>query len=316
MPSNLMTPTHVANNIMDEADSIGNLKVHVYDEEWVRNVGMGAFEAVAKGSDEPLRFLDIEYNGAGDDGKASPLCFVGKGVTFDSGGISIKPSAGMGDMRADMGGAAAVLGATVGIAKLGLPINLRTITPLCENMPSGHAVKPGDVVFSSHTTKSIEVDNTDAEGRLILADALHYACDLDPHTIVDVATLTGAMDVALGDAVTGVFARDDTLWSELQRAGDRSGDHMWRMPLLPRYRSMIKSSIADIKNVGGRSAGACTAAAFLSEFVHKDIQRWAHLDIAGTMMSDADRGHKCKGMSGAPARALIELAAGYVPSKK
>ncbi|KAF9437124.1 bleomycin hydrolase [Entomortierella beljakovae] len=342
-PSNYMTPTLFVERFTKEIEALGldasMLKITVRDQSWAEEKKMGAFLSVAKGSDEPLKFLEIEYNGgnAGD----KPLALIGKGVTFDSGGISIKPSANMGMMKGDMGGAATVAAAVWGIAALKLPINLVAGIPLCENMPSGRASKPGDVVVSM-SGKKIEVDNTDAEGRLILADALTYISKTyKPHTLVDLATLTGAMDVALGSAYAGVFSTSNSLWSELDAAGEEAHEAFWRMPLHSVYLPQITSNtVADLLNAGGRSAGSCTAAVFLREFVHgierddgfADIEgepstevgkildedsseglkagsvRYAHIDIAGVMDTQSNSGYYSKGMTGRPARALIEFA--------
>ncbi|KAG0199724.1 bleomycin hydrolase [Mortierella sp. GBA30] len=339
-PSNHMTPTLFAERFVKEVESLGlddsKLKVVVRDQAWAEEMKMGAFLSVSRGTQEPLRFLEIQYNGGKVGDK--PLAFVGKGVTFDSGGISIKPSANMGAMKGDMGGAATVAGAVWGIAALNLPINVVAGIPLCENMPSGTATKPGDVV-TSMSGKTIEVDNTDAEGRLILADALTYISKTyQPHTLVDLATLTGAMVVALGDAFAGVFSSSDSLWSELHAAGEEAHEAFWRMPLHSAYLSQITTNtVADLINTGGRSAGSCTAAIFLREFVHgverddgfaeaegesstevgqpleaENLKagsvRYAHIDIAGVMDTTSNSGYHAKGMTGRPSRALIEFA--------
>ncbi|KAI8604325.1 cytosol aminopeptidase family, catalytic domain-containing protein [Dissophora ornata] len=346
-PSNQMTPTMFVEKVQKELEALGvdgsKLKITIRDQAWAEQMKMGAFLSVAKGSDEPLKFLEIEYHGGKPGDK--PLALVGKGVTFDSGGISIKPSANMGMMKGDMGGAATVAGAIYGIAALNLPINVVAGMPLCENMPSGAASKPGDVV-TSMSGKTIEVDNTDAEGRLILADALTYISKTyKPHTLVDLATLTGAMDVALGGAYAGVFSTSSSLWSELDAAGEEAHEAFWRMPLHSVYLPQITSNtIADLINTGGRSAGSCTAAVFLREFVHgierddgfakaegepsteagkpldsEDEEasaeglkagsvRYAHIDIAGVMDTQSNSGYYAKGMTGRPARALIGFA--------
>ncbi|KAI1318129.1 bleomycin hydrolase [Mortierella claussenii] len=356
-PSNHMTPTLFVERFLKEVEALEGvdktkLKITVRDQAWAEENKMGAFLSVAKGSDEPLRFLEIEYHGGKSGDK--PLALVGKGVTFDSGGISIKPSGNMGLMKGDMGGAATVAGAVWGIAALNLPINLVAGIPLCENMPSGRASKPGDVV-TSMSGKTIEVDNTDAEGRLILADALTYISKThNPHTLIDLATLTGAMDVALGSAYAGVFSTSNSLWSELDAAGEEAHEAFWRMPLHSVYLPQITTNtIADLINTGGRSAGSCTAAVFLREFVHgierddgfakaegepstevgKPLNgeeeagaegpkagsvRYAHIDIAGVMDTSSNSGYYAKGMTGRPARALVEFAknlASTSPSK-
>uniref|UniRef100_A0A8C7L3T3 Cytosol aminopeptidase n=1 Tax=Oncorhynchus kisutch TaxID=8019 RepID=A0A8C7L3T3_ONCKI len=260
-------------------------------------------------SEEPPVFLELHYNGCPDNAQC-PLLLVGKGITFDSGGISLKPPSGMDAMRADMGGAATVCSAIVTAAALNLPINIIGLAPLCENMPSGKANKPGDVVTAKNG-KTIQVDNTDAEGRLILADALCYAHSFNPRAIVNAATLTGAMDVALGSAATGVFTNSDWLWEQLHKASVVTGDRVWRMPLFQHYtRQVTDCQLADLNNVGkySRSGGACTAAAFLREFV--TAPHWAHLDIAGVMTNKDEVPYLKKGMSGRPTRTLVEFAAG------
>ncbi|KAF9988996.1 bleomycin hydrolase [Mortierella antarctica] len=341
-PANHMTPTLFAERFIKEVESLGldstKLKIQVRDQAWAEEMKMGAFLSVSRGTAEPLRFLEIQYNGGKVGDK--PLALVGKGVTFDSGGISIKPSANMGAMKGDMGGAATVAGAIWGIAALNLPLNVVAGIPLCENMPSGTATKPGDVI-TSMSGKTIEVDNTDAEGRLILADALTYISKTyQPHTLVDLATLTGAMDVALGGAFAGVFSSSNSLWSELNAAGEEAHEAFWRMPLHSAYLPQITTNtVADLINTGGRSAGSCTAAVFLREFVHGverddgfaeaegepsteagqplDAEvlkpgsvRYAHIDIAGVMDTQSNSGYYAKGMTGRPSRALIEFAKG------
>ncbi|KYQ90067.1 leucine aminopeptidase [Tieghemostelium lacteum] len=313
-PSNLMTPTIFVEKVQEKLKSLldsGKVKMVVRDEQWVRENKMGMFWGVAKGSNEPLKFLELHYYGASQDGK-DPVVLVGKGITFDSGGISIKPSAQMGLMRGDMGGAATAVSALYGAATLQVPVNLITLTPLCENMPSGHATKPGDILFAMNG-KSVEVDNTDAEGRLILGDALHYAHTFKPLTIVDIATLTGAIDVALGYHFGGVFSNSDELWDDINQCGQVTGERMWRMPLAPEYRKQMDSKVADIVNSASRSGSACAAASFLKEFVQVD--RWAHMDIAGIMYSNEDGPYIRKGMTGKPTRTLIELVK-KISSKK
>ncbi|EFA84819.1 leucine aminopeptidase [Heterostelium album PN500] len=307
MPANLMHPTFFVEKVKEKYQDLiaaGKVEMIVRDRAWAEEKKMGMFLAVAAGSDQPLKFLELHYRGAADP-KGAPLIFVGKGVTFDSGGISLKPSASMGMMRGDMGGAAAAVSALYGIASLGLKVNVTVLTPLTENMPSGKATRPGDIVVASNG-KTVEIDNTDAEGRLILGDALHYAHTFNPATIIDIATLTGAMDVALGYHYAGCFAGTDDLWREIDDAGQVSGDRMWRMPLLPEYRKQLDSKVADIVNSASRSGGACSAAMFLKEFVQ--IDRWAHLDIAGVMHAGEEGAYISKGMTGKPVRALIELA--------
>uniref|UniRef100_A0A8C2ZLQ6 Cytosol aminopeptidase n=1 Tax=Cyclopterus lumpus TaxID=8103 RepID=A0A8C2ZLQ6_CYCLU len=311
-PANHITPTAFANTIEER------LALHVLTDllilfAWIEQQQMGAFLSVSKGSEEPPVFLELHYNGA-PDSKQAPLLLVGKGITFDSGGISLKPSPSMDAMRADMGGAATVCASIVTAAALKLPVNIIGLAPLCENMPSGKATKPGDVVTAKNG-KTIQVDNTDAEGRLVLADALCYGHTFNPRAIVNVATLTGAIDVALGSAATGVFTNSDWLWEQLHKASVVTGDRVWRMPLFQHYtRQVTDSQLADLNNIGkySRSGGACTAAAFLREFV--TAPHWAHLDIAGVMSNKDEVPYLRKGMSGRPTRTLVEFAAGLAHS--
>ncbi|CAC5420989.1 LAP3 [Mytilus coruscus] len=408
MPANKLTPTIFSQIVSERLSNTKKVSVTVRDTEWIKSQKMESFLSVAKGSDEPPVFLEMEYKGTNSSN--SPVALVGKGVTFDSGGISIKPSANMDMMRADMGGAACVAGSLLAVARLNLPIYIKAFIPLCENMPSGKATKPGDVV-TARNGKTIQVDNTDAEGRLILADALCYAdtfnptavldmatltvstiadtfnptavldmatlkvsrfvdtcnptavldmatltgkevllacnttavldmakltgtvdmatltgkkfvdtcnpiavldmatlTEFNPTAVLDMATLTGAIDVALGSAVTGVFSNSNTMWELLQKAGSRTGDRVWRMPLLQHYSKQVtESQLADVNNIGkyARSGGACTAAAFLKEFV--TAKQWMHLDIAGVMMNQDEVPYLSKGMSGRPTRTVVEF---------
>uniref|UniRef100_A0A669P4X4 Cytosol aminopeptidase n=2 Tax=Phasianus colchicus TaxID=9054 RepID=A0A669P4X4_PHACC len=308
-PANYITPIKFAEYIEQKLGNFAsNVKVHIRPESWIATQQMGAFLSVAKGSAEPPIFLEIHYLG-GANANDSPLVFVGKGVTFDSGGISLKPSSGMDAMRADMGGAATVCSAIVTAAALNLPLNIIGLAPLCENMPSGKANKPGDVVRAKNG-KTIQVDNTDAEGRLLLADALCYAHNFNARAIVNAATLTGAMDVALGSAATGVFTNSSWLWNHLYEASIVTGDRVWRMPLFEHYTKQVTDCpLADLSNVGkySRAGGACTAAAFLKEFV--TAPHWAHLDIAGVMANKDEVPYLRKGMAGRPTRTLVEFAA-------
>nr|XP_033804608.1 cytosol aminopeptidase [Geotrypetes seraphini]XP_033804617.1 cytosol aminopeptidase [Geotrypetes seraphini] len=307
-PANHITPINFAELIEQKLrEAGGNVTVHIRSQSWIEKEQMGAFLSVAKGSDEPPVFLEIHYNGSSNT-KEPPLVLVGKGVTFDSGGISLKPSSGMDAMRGDMGGAATVCSTIVTAAALKLPMNIIGLAPLCENMPSGRANKPGDVVKAKNG-KTIQVDNTDAEGRLLLADALCYAHKIDSRAIVNAATLTGAMDVALGSAATGVFTNSSWLWTHLHEASIVTGDRVWRMPLFQHFSKQItESPLADLNNIGkySRSGGACTAAAFLKEFV--TVPHWAHLDIAGVMTNKNEVSYLRKGMSGRPTRTLVEFA--------
>ncbi|OPJ70955.1 cytosol aminopeptidase [Patagioenas fasciata monilis] len=307
-PANYITPIKFAEHIEQKLRNFSTVKVHIRPESWIATQQMGAFLSVAKGSAEPPVFLEMNYSG-GANTNDSPLVFVGKGVTFDSGGISLKPSSGMDAMRADMGGAATVCSAIVTAAALNLPLNIIGLAPLCENMPSGKANKPGDVVRAKNG-KTIQVDNTDAEGRLLLADALCYAHNFNPRAIVNAATLTGAMDVALGSAATGVFTNSSWLWSHLYEASIVTGDRVWRMPLFEHYTKQVTDCpLADLSNIGkySRAGGACTAAAFLKEFV--TALHWAHLDIAGVMSNKDEVPYLRKGMAGRPTRTLVEFAA-------
>ncbi|CAE6445284.1 unnamed protein product [Rhizoctonia solani] len=315
-PANLLTPTLFTERIKKEFEGLDKVEIKVRDKAWAEEKGMRTFLSVAKGSAEPCKFLEIHYKGASER-NAQPLVFVGKGITFDSGGISLKPGANMKLMRGDMGGAAAVSSATLAIAKLKLPINVITLVALTENMPGPAANKPGDVIYAING-KTIEVDNTDAEGRLILADTLWYgSSEFNPHTVIDCATLTGAMDVALGTIYTGVFSTSDTLWNELNTAGLVEHDRFWRMPLDEAYGPQIYSSNADLCNTGGKSAGSCTAALFLKSFVKgiaseddegEAAVRWAHVDMAGTMDTPRGDAYQEKGMTGRPVRAFVEFA--------
>ncbi|XP_077992292.1 cytosol aminopeptidase-like [Glandiceps talaboti] len=315
MPANKLTPTEFANMTFDRLQDMDNVETIVRSKEWIVSQKMGAFLSIAQGSVQPPVFLEIKYNGSKEK-DVKPIVLVGKGVTFDCGGISIKPSAQMDLMRGDMGGAAVVNSVTAAIATLKLPINIVCLIPLCENLVSGEAVKPGDVVTAMNG-KTIQVDNTDAEGRLLLADALHYGCTTHtPSSIINVATLTGAMQVALGAGAAGVFSNSSSLWTNLHRAGIETGDRLWRMPLFQHYTEQVtKSQLADVNNIGtaGRAAGSCTAAAFLREFVSCDD--WAHIDMAGVMENKSEVPYLGKGMSGRPTRTLIEFMSNMANSE-
>jgi leucyl aminopeptidase len=263
----------------------------------VAKLGMGAFLAVAQGSAEPLRFIVMRYNGAA--ASQAPVVLVGKGITFDTGGISIKPAAEMDEMKYDMGGAASVLGVFKALGELKPAINVVGLIPATENMPDGMAVKPGDVV-TSMSGQTIEILNTDAEGRLVLCDALTYAERFKPQSVIDIATLTGACVIALGAVRTGLFSSHDGLAYQLQQAGETSGDTCWRMPLDDDYAEGLKSRFADVANVAGRAAGSVTAAKFLERFAKSFT--WAHLDIAGT----AWRSGAAKGATGRPVGLLLQ----------
>ncbi|PBL00091.1 hypothetical protein ARMGADRAFT_1072481 [Armillaria gallica] len=310
LPANIVTPTAFTERVKSAFAGIDNVEIFVRDEAWAEEKGMRTFLSVTHGTAEPAKLLEIHYKGAPSKDDA-PVAFVGKGITFDSGGISLKPSAAMKLMRGDMGGAASVVAATLAIAKLKLPVNLITITPLTENLPGPSATKPGDIICAMNG-KTVEVDNTDAEGRLVLADAIYYASsEYKPHTLIDVATLTGAMDIALGDLYSGVFTTSDKLWDQLRVAGETEFDRFWRMPLDEDYGPQIYSSNADLCNTGGRPAGSCTAALFLKAFVEgidgdEPSLKWAHIDIAGTMEVTRPTPYLEKGMTGRSVRGLIE----------
>ncbi len=299
-PGNVATPSHLA----EEADRLASehgLEVRILGPAELEAERMTALLAVARGSMEEPRLIVLTYGGGGPD--EPPLVLVGKGLTFDAGGISLKPAQGMEDMKYDMSGGAAVLGALQAVAELGLKVNVVGVIPSAENLPSGRALKPGDVI-STRAGKRVEVVNTDAEGRLILADALSFAADLEPRAVVDCATLTGACVVALGHHASAVLGSDSGLVEELREAGERSGERCWPLPLWKEYRDQLKSEVADLRNVGGRPAGTITAAAFLEEFVGD--RPWAHLDIAGTAYGEGELPYRRKGAFGVPTRLLVE----------
>jgi len=301
LPGNIGTPSYFVSETKSIFQELNKTEVIDRDESWAEEQKMGAFLSVTAGTDEPAKFLEIHYKGANQADQ--PVVFVGKGITFDSGGISLKSPTGMGLMRTDCTGAASVIGILYGIAKLGLSVNAIGIAPLTENMPSSKATKPSDVIFASNG-KSIEIDNTDAEGRLVLSDGLVYAETFNPHTVIDIATLTGSMMRALGDTYAGAYTRTDELWKQLEVAGITTHERFWRMPLDTAYRKKLKSTLADMKNVGGANGGANIAAMFLSEFITLD--RWAHLDIAG-FMKVKKSGYLPDGVPGVPVRALIQF---------
>jgi leucyl aminopeptidase len=301
-PANHCTPTFLAHEARRLGKELG-LKVEVLERKDVEKLGMGSFLAVAQGSDEPLKFIVARWQGAAKG--VAPVVLVGKGITFDTGGISIKPSAEMDEMKFDMGGAASVLGTLRAVAQLKVKVNLVGIIPACENMPGGRAVKPGDVV-TSLSGQTIEILNTDAEGRLILCDALTYAERFNPAAVVDIATLTGACVIALGHHRSGLFSADETLAAELLAAGEKAADPAWRLPLDDEYDDALKSNFADMGNVGPRAGGAITAAMFLKRFTAK--LRWAHLDIAGT----AWKSGPAKGATGRPVPLLTHFVLSQV----
>jgi leucyl aminopeptidase len=285
LPPNICHPTYQAEQAESMAKAF-NLDCEILEREDMEKLGMHSLLAVARGSHQPPKLISLSYKGA----KASekPIVLVGKGVTFDTGGISLKPGAEMDEMKYDMCGAAGVLGTMQAVARMALPINLVVVVPATENMPGGNATRPGDIV-TSMSGQTIEILNTDAEGRLILCDALTYAERYDPDTLIDVATLTGACVVALGNIATGLFANKDSLARDLQDAGEEANDRAWHMPLWDDYQELLKSPFADMANIGGRWGGAISAACFLSRFTKKFD--WAHLDIAGTAWkSGSDKG--------------------------
>jgi leucyl aminopeptidase len=299
-PSNLVTPTFLARTAERLGKEYG-FKVRVLDRAECEREGMGALLGVAKGSDEPCKFIVMEYQGRAARGT---VCLVGKAITFDSGGISIKPAEQMDQMRFDMSGGAAVIATMRFAAQRKLPLHVVGLVPSTENMPGGHAYKPGDILESSAGV-TIEVLNTDAEGRLILCDALAYAGRYRPDAVVDIATLTGACVVALGTHCCGLMSNDEWLLDRIYDAGLQSGERAWPLPLWSEYRDMVKSDVADIKNTAGRWGGAITAGAFLGAFTNG--YRWAHLDIAGTMLSERPRAYQALGGTGASVRLLTEF---------
>ena len=298
LPGNLCTPDYLA----DQARTLGrkspNLRVRVLSEQQMKKLGMGALRSVSRGSRQPARLIVMEYQGGKPGGK--PVVLVGKGLTFDAGGISLKPAAAMDEMKYDMCGGASVLGTMAACAELALPINLVGMVPASENLPDGDANKPGDIV-TSMSGQTIEVLNTDAEGRLILCDALTYAERYKPAAVIDIATLTGACVIALGEHASGLLSNDDALAGEILAAGVRSGDRAWRLPLWDDYQEQLDSNFADMANIGGKGAGTITAACFLSRFTGKF--KWAHLDIAGTAWKSGSK----KGATGRPVQLLTQL---------
>jgi len=301
MPPNICTPVYLAEQAEAMAEKYGNLSIERVDETQMAELGMNAYLAVSRGSHNPAVMTIMNYNG-GKEGDA-PIVLIGKGLTFDAGGISIKPSEGMDEMKYDMGGAASVLGTMEALAQLELPINVIGILAGCENMPDGNAYRPGDILHSM-SGQTIEVLNTDAEGRLVLCDTLTYVERFNPEVVVDVATLTGACVVALGSHATGLMSNHNPLAHELLNASEQSGDRAWRLPLWDEYQPMLDSLFADMQNIGGRSAGTITAGCFLSRFAKK--YNWAHLDIAGTAWNSG----KAKGATGRPVPMLTQFLLG------
>ncbi|WP_337873213.1 leucyl aminopeptidase [Ignavibacterium sp.] len=307
-PSNELTPELLAKRISSEAKKYG-IKVRIFDEKEIAKRKMGGLIAVGKGSINKPRFIVLEYkptikSGKNKKSKVKKIALVGKGMTFDSGGISLKPAKSMGEMKNDMAGASVVAGTLIAAAKSKMPVNLICLIPAAENMPSGDAFKPGDIIKTA-SGKTVEIDDTDAEGRVILADALDYASKLKPNQIIDLATLTGACVVALGEFVAGLFTKNEELANNLYKSGMKTFDRVWRLPLWDDYHKLNESSVADVKNLGGRWGGAISAAKFLENFVDKKIP-WAHLDIAGPSIHNDSRNYTKKYMTGFGVRLLVD----------
>lgn len=301
MPANEMTPSDMTKRARMIAKG-RSVKLKVYEEADMKKLGMNALLAVARGSDQPPKFIVLEYRGASESDPFVVL--VGKGITFDSGGISIKPADKMDEMKTDMAGGAAVMSAIMAASELRIKLNVATLIPATENLIGGSALKPGDIVRSL-SGKTIEIISTDAEGRLILADALTYAKKYDPRAIIDMATLTGACVIALGESVSGIFGNNDDWIRRVRNAAEATGEKVWQMPLWEEYHELIKSDVADFKNAAGRAGGAITAAVFLSKFV--DQIPWVHIDIAGTAFSSKDKAYIPKGATGVGVRLLVQI---------
>ncbi len=308
-PGNVATPSYLAEKAVEMSGRCG-IKCQVLERDELERNGMEALLAVAKGSTQSPRFIILEYAAAGKNVK--PVVLVGKGITFDSGGISLKPRDGMEKMKDDMAGGAAVMGTFMAVASLKLPVNLVGLVPAAENLPGGSAYKPGDVIRSM-SGQTIEIVNTDAEGRMILCDALHYARRYLPAAIIDLATLTGACVVALGSVATGLLGNDEGLKRVIRSAADRCGERVWELPLWEEYGELMKSDIADLKNAGGPEAGTISAGWFLKCFVGKT--KWAHLDIAGTAWTEKDRPYMPKGPTGVGVRLLVEYLKGVAKQR-
>ncbi len=298
LPPNICTPTYLGERAQALATELPRVRTKVFDEAAIKDLKMGAFLAVTQGSEQPPRLIVCEYRGARKD--SAPICLIGKGITFDSGGISLKDPPGMDEMKFDMSGGATVLGALRAAAELKLPLNVIAIVPAAENMPDGRAVKPADIV-TTMSGQTVEILNTDAEGRLVLCDAITYSRRFKPAAVVDVATLTGACIIALGNHFSGLMSNTEPLAEELLAASTRADDRAWRLPIGEEYAEQLKSNFADFANVGGREGGACTAATYLSKFA-KDLA-WAHLDVAGT----AWLGGSQKSSTGRPVALLTEF---------
>jgi len=297
LPGNICTPTYLSAHALALDKAHKKIKTTVLEEKDMQKLGMGSFLSVTRGSEQPAKLITLEYKGG--DKKQKPIVLVGKGITFDTGGISLKPGAEMDEMKYDMCGAASVLGTIQAIAEMGLELNVVGVIPTCENMPSGIATKPGDIV-TSMSGQTIEILNTDAEGRLILCDALTYSAKFEPDTVIDIATLTGACVIALGHVAHGLFANEDKLAKELLAAGEQAHDRAWQLPLWDDYQPLLDSNFADMQNIGGRAGGTITAACFLARFTKE--YRWAHLDIAGTAWLSG----KQKGSTGRPVPMLTQ----------
>jgi leucyl aminopeptidase len=300
-PSNYLTPTRLAEYAKELAKKY-KLDIEVLDRKQMASLGMGGLLGVSQGSQQPPKFIIMNYKGRNSNN--IDVALVGKGITFDTGGIDLKPQDGMEDMKGDMAGGAACMAALSAIAQLKIKLNVMTLVPATENMPSGTAMKPGDIITAMNG-KTIEVLNTDAEGRLILADALSYAAKHGAKAIIDVATLTGACHVALGSLCSGAFTNNQKLVDKVMASGNEVGERAWQLPMYAEYRELLKSDIADMKNIGNRYGGAITAAKFLEEFVDKIP--WVHMDIAGTSDTDKEKGYLVKGGTGVPVRTLVNL---------
>lgn len=297
LPGNICTPSYLADQAKLIADAHANMQLEVLEEKAMEKLGMGALLSVSRGSRQPAKLIGLHYQGG--DANAKPIVIIGKGLTFDAGGISLKTAEGMDEMKYDMCGGASVLGILQAVAQLALPLNIVGLVPTSENMPDGDANKPGDIL-TSMSGKTIEVLNTDAEGRLILCDTLTFAQKYNPEVVIDMATLTGACIVALGRVPSGLYGNDDALCNDLISASDAAGDSVWRMPLWEEYQEQLKSNFADMANIGGKDGGSITAACFLARFA--ETYRWAHLDIAGT----AWRTGTNKGATGRPVPLLMQ----------
>ena len=309
-PSLDMTPRQVAERALTLADKEARITVKALDENEIKRLKMGSFLGVAKGSDEPPRLLVLEYVPEGKP--LGTVALVGKGITFDTGGISLKPAEGMEKMKYDMSGAAAVLGVFHALRRVQPQVRVIGLAPMTENMPGGHAIKPGDVLIAMNGM-TIEVNNTDAEGRLVLCDGINYARRFyKPDAIIDIATLTGAVVIALGSQASGIMGNDEALLTRVKEASDRSGERVWELPTWPEYADLMKSDVADLKNSAGREAGTIAGAMFLAPFA--EGTPWVHMDIAGTAWNDKDKPYAPKGSSGVAVRLLLDLLENWEPN--